>query len=106
MRLDPLNIEHGKLTFAIEHEGCSGLIVLSLFEGDDGVCLGITQLTGKIAYPPRRWVAVVRSAMTELSVWAKTAGCHEIRLCGRDWSRILPDFQPLSGFRNGLRKAL
>jgi hypothetical protein len=29
-----------------------------------------------------------------------------MRLGGRDWSKILPDYEPLDGVPNGLRKRL
>jgi len=43
----------------------------------------------------------------ELERIAKAAGCVEMRIEGRDWSRILKDYQPWpQGEGHGLRKAL
>lgn len=106
MQLDLLSQNGGTITCNIEHQGASGVIVLDVFEDDGMLCFGITQLVATIDYPPRRWLRLVRSAVDELSAWASSAGCKEIRMCGRDWSRIFPDFEPMSGLRNGLRKAL
>lgn len=106
MQIELLSSEGGTITCNIEHQGASGVIVLDVFEEDGALCFGITQLVAKIDFPPRQWLRLVRSAVAELSIWASNAGCKEIRVCGRDWSRILPDFEPLSGLRNGLRKAL
>jgi hypothetical protein len=29
-----------------------------------------------------------------------------MRVAGRNWARVLTDYEPLGGLRNGLRKAL
>lgn len=106
MRLQPLAVVGGTMTFDIEHQGATGVIVVDVYEEDGRMCFGITQLVAKIETPPKRWLRLVRSAVAELSDWARRADCSEIRIAGRDWSRVLPDFEPFDGPRNGLRKAL
>lgn len=71
----------------------------------DGVCW-TKYLAGKIAGGPKTRVAIIRAAVAHLEKIAREAECTEHRLCGRDWSRLLPDYLPFEGQRNGLRKGL
>ena len=86
--------------------GGSALLTLEAYEEDGRLCCGIYQLRGWIRLPPRRWLKAVRAEVRKLERIARAAGCVEMRLGGRDWSRILPDYQPLAGVKNGLRKVL
>lgn len=63
-------------------------------------------LAGHIDGGPKARVAHIRGAVRHLETYARAAGCTEHRLCGRDWSRILPDYKPFDGHRNGLKKEL
>lgn len=68
---------------------------------------GLQQLRGTINLPPKAWLRTVRAEMTKLESIARDVGCAEMRLAGRDWSRVLPDYQPLPGGKpNRLRKRL
>lgn len=76
---------------------------------EDGVKIaGIYKLDGKINAPPKAWLAVVREELVKIEGIAREAGCDELRLQGRDWSRVLPDYEPIYAptLRNGLRKRL
>lgn len=81
----------------------SGLMVI---EVTDGLCCWIKYTGGKIYGGPHRRAAAVRAAMKNLEAVAKAAGCNEIRLCGRDWSAVLPDYAPDTDHPNGLKKEL
>lgn len=98
MQLPPLLIEHP--------EG-SGMVIFDVFaEGDDIIC-GLRMLQGKIPMPGKAWLKVVRDTMTEFERRAKEAGCTEMRVSGRDWSKILPDYETIEGDApNLLRKRL
>lgn len=98
MDIDPVRI--------VRPEG-SVLLVAQVYEEADGtkVC-GIKQILGTIHASPKAWVAAVREELAKIENVARTAGCDEMRVAGRDWSRILPDYEPCFGLRNGLRKRL
>lgn len=44
--------------------------------------------------------------LTKIETMAREAGCHELRIAGRDWSKIFNDYEPYEGPRNGIRKVL
>jgi hypothetical protein len=48
----------------------------------------------------------MRGELRKIENIARDAGCTEMRVAGRDWSRILPDYEPMPGIENRLRKAL
>lgn len=106
MKITALANEPGKLTLALKHGEAVGLMIVDIYEDDGGLCFGITKLLAEIDLPPREWLRLVRRGIGEIEEWARKAGCTEIRVAGRDWSRVLPDFMPLAGPRNGLRKVL
>lgn len=83
-----------------------GRCLLVLEVASDLVCW-TKYLAGSIEGGPKARVAIIRAAVEHIETVAKAAGCTEHRLCGRDeWARILPDYEPFDGHRNGLRKGL
>lgn len=86
--------------------GISVLITLEAFIEDGVKVAGIYQLEGVIRLGPKAWLKAVREEAAKLERIAKAAGCAEMRVAGRDWSRILPDYEPCAGLPNGLRKGL
>lgn len=66
----------------------------------------VKYLAGQIEGSPRQRLTIMRYAVSSLEQKAREAGCTEMRLCGRDWSKILPDYLPCDGYPNELRKAL
>lgn len=97
MRLEP---------FRIIRPGCRAVMQLRVYEEPTGLVCEISDLKGRIDLPRRQWLAAVREEIGKIEGIAKAAGCNEMRLGGRRWSRVLPDYEPLSGVTNGLRKAL
>ena len=87
--------------------GVSVQFVFEVYEeGDRRIC-GIHTLEGDINLPPKQWLRTVRSELKTLETIAKQAGCAEMRVAGRDWSRVLPDYERMAGpIPNRLRKAL
>lgn len=79
------------------------LMVIRL--SDDLVCW-TKYLAGRIDGGPKARIALMRGAVRHLETVARDAGCIEHRICGRDWHRILPDYEPFDGLRNGLKKEL
>ena len=92
-------------TIDIEGVGCAAMILEVYGSGDFMVC-GIYQMVGKIKAKPKAWLRVVREEMRKIERVCKESGISEMRVAGRDWHRILPDYEPFDGVPNGLRKRL
>ena len=87
--------------------GYTGTVILEAYEEDKEMICGLYQLRGKTDLPPKAWLRTMRAEMTRLETIARDAGCAEMRIAGRDWSRVLPDYEPLPGGKpNRLRKRL
>jgi hypothetical protein len=65
-------------------------------EGGKTIC-GLYQLRGHIDLPPKAWLREVRTHVGKFEEMARGAGCTELRIAGRDWSRVLPDYQSMMG---------
>jgi hypothetical protein len=87
-------------------EGTVMMVLQTLIEDDGNKVCGIKQLFGTIHAPPKAWVRAVREEVAKIEGLARQAGCNEMRICGRDWSRILPDYEECDGLTNGIRKRL
>lgn len=81
-------------------------ITLEAFEEDGRLVCGVFALRGEILLPPKAWVRAVRAELKRIEIIAARAGCEEIRIAGRDWRRVLSDYEPCAGLPNGLRKVL
>lgn len=79
---------------------------LMVIEVTDGLVCWIKYLAGKIEGGPKARAAIMAGAVNHIEAMARGAGCSEIRLCGRDWSKIISGYEPLDGHRNGLKKEL
>jgi len=93
-------------TFAIRAAGGQVNLTLEVYEEDGCTICGIFQAEGRLPLPPKQWLKTIRAEIQTLERIVREAGCDELRLGGRDWSRILPDYQPLDGIPNGLVKRL
>jgi hypothetical protein len=72
-------------------------VVLEVFrEGEETVC-GIYKLWGRTTCQPRAFIALMREEMRKLEDIARNAGCTQMRMAGRDWSRVFPDFERMPG---------
>lgn len=83
-----------------------GRMLLELYAEGGGVVCGIYKLVGWINLPPKQWLRVVRKVMADIEREAKASGVAEMRVAGRSWARILPDYEPFADVRNGLKKRL
>lgn len=80
---------------------------LMVVEVTNGLACWVKYLAGHIDGGPKARVAIIRAAVAHIEAVARKAGCTEIKLCGREtWARIMPDYEPFEGHRNGLRKGL
>lgn len=87
--------------FDIELHEASGVVVI---EFSDEVCW-LLYVTGNIGGKGREWIKRVHLLMQVFEDIARRHGCTELRLEGRDWHRVFPEYERLGG-RNELRKAL
>jgi hypothetical protein len=94
-------------TLHVKHPCGEGEITFDVFkEGEATVC-GIYMLKGRLDLPPKPGLEVFRSMLAQFERRAKNAGCTEMRMSGRNWSRICPDYEPIPGDApNLLRKRL
>jgi hypothetical protein len=83
-------------------------VTLEVYWEDGKVICSVDHLEGWIGLPPKAWVRTIRAELAQIETIARDAGCDEIRLAGRNWSRVLPDYEPFKPVSNtnGLRKAL
>ena len=86
-------------------DGAEGLWIVSLGE-DNGLVAWTVAIAGRIEGGPKRRLAAMRDAVAALEQTLKTAGVRAHRICGRDWSKVLPSYSPYAGARNGLQKEL
>lgn len=70
------------------------------------MCCGILTLKGYLAEPPKAWLTTMRTMLGKIEDMARDSGCDELRIAGRNWGRIFPDYAPYDGPRNGIRKVL
>ena len=84
-------------------EGAQGLWVVSISD-DDGLVAWTTAIAGQIEGGPKQRLASMRHAVAALETTLKQAGIKAHRICGRYWGRVLPDYTPFEGARNGLEK--
>lgn len=88
-------------------DGAAGLWVVSISEeGFDNLVAWTTAIAGQIDGGPKLRLAAMRHAVAALETTLKQAGVKAHRICGRYWGRVLPDYAPLPGFKNGLQKEL
>ena len=97
-------LDGSALAFEVS-DGAIGLWVVSL-EDDNGLVAWTTAIAGKIDGGPKARVETIRAAVRALEDTLKLASVKAHRICGRDWSAILPDYTPFDGARNGLQKEL
>ena len=79
-----------------------GLWIVSL----DGDVAWTTAIAGKIEGGPKQRLATIRHAVSSLEAVLSNNGFKTHRICGRDWSAILPEYKPYAGARNGIEKRL
>lgn len=80
---------------------------IAVVEFADGVCW-IVYIAGKITALPVAWRGRVRVLMSYFEGIARAHGCKEMRIEGRDWGSIFPEWERMGERpdRNELRKAL
>lgn len=90
----------------VEDDGLEGVIVTEICRLDGVKVCWISYIAGLVDAPPRRWLSMVRGICTQIEDMARSIGCAETRIGGRDWSRILTDYQRFDDVPNRMRKVL
>lgn len=91
----------------IVRPGVRVFIRLEVLEEDGKPYCLIHTLSGTISLGPKAWLKAVRDEIWKLERIARQAGCTEMRIEGRDWSRVLPGYSHWpAGEGHGLRKVL
>jgi hypothetical protein len=92
--------------FTINEDSVNLTAVIELHQIDEAKCLSLIYLAGRIGLPPRSWINRMQTLASRYLVeTAKAMGCGEIRIEGRDWSSVFPDWDRLDGTHE-LRKRL
>jgi hypothetical protein len=84
----------------------NGYWIVSLDEDSGRLVAWTVAIAGRISGGPKARVALMRQAAEALEKVLVNAGVTAHRICGRYWGRVLPDYQPYHGARNGLEKVL
>lgn len=80
-----------------------GVLVFEITE--DAVCW-LKYVAGSLSGGPRARLRQMREAMAWIERKAADAGCVELRVCGRDWTMVLSNYENVPEYPNGLRKVL
>ncbi len=91
----------------VTDDGADAWATFEIYEENGETICGLYQFEGSIDHRPKAWLRLVRKHVAQFEAQAKAAGCVEFRIAGRDWSRVLPDYEPLPGGKpNRIRKRL
>lgn len=97
----------GEMGLATVHiQDGAGLVIVEPVEADGKKQLWLPYIVGEVRGGPKRFLRMMRAVMAHFETVGRAAGCAEIYIGGRDWSRVFPDFEPYDGVYNGLRKAI
>jgi hypothetical protein len=94
--------------FTVTEGEAKGLLVAEICDVNGKTCLWASYIAGTVNGRPRAFLALMRGIMAEVEMLARNAGCEEIRIGGRDWSKVFPEYEPVANGSapNELRKAL
>ena len=97
----------GEYELAQVHAGkSSALVVTHLGEFDGIYCLWLPYVIGAYSGSKMGFVRMARAFMDEFIQRARDAGCQEVRIGGRNWGKIFPDFERFDDKKNRLRIVL
>lgn len=91
----------------IVRAGVRVLLRTEIHEDKGQVFCLIHTLSGEISLPPKAFIQAVREEVRKLERIASNAGCAEMRIEGRAWGKLLPDYAPWpEGEGHAIRKVL
>ena len=93
------------VAFAVSGKA-DGYWLVSLDDDGGKLVAWTVAIAGRISGGPKARATLMRQAAGALEKVLVNAGVTAHRICGRDWGRVLPDYEPYHGARNGLQKVL
>jgi hypothetical protein len=90
----------------LRRPGVNAVLILEAYEEGGEIICGLRHLEGSIRLGPKALRSAVAEEVTKIEGIVAAHGCSEIRHAGRDWSKLLPGFEPDPDLENGLRKRL
>lgn len=87
--------------YDVDLRGAQGVILVEVVS----TSLWLIGIAGRISGPRSEWLGRVRILLRYFEDMARIMNCTELRLCGRNWSRILPNWE-MVGPRNEMRLVL
>lgn len=87
-------------------DGAEGFLVVSVEDDSGDLIAWTTAIAGRFTGGPKARLTLMRKGIRAIEDVARMAGCKAHRICGRDYSRLFPDYAPYAGARNGLEKRL
>lgn len=111
-RADPETVRQmlvgGEMGLATIHlPNAAGVVVLhpGTFDGRYG--LWLPYMVGRIEGGPKLWLRTMRAIMDHFVARARASGCTIVRIGGRNYRRVFPDFEPYDpDHPNRLQKVL
>jgi hypothetical protein len=104
-----MGVVHGLLLdgrmqlWVVDNNEANGLLVTSIEQTEGVWRLWVNYVAGKVPGGLR----AMRDIIAEIETMAGEWGCTEVWLQGRDWRRVLTDYEPTENVaRNELRKVL
>lgn len=102
-----LKLQSGQCELAIvTHDEATGIVVSEICKIDGVKCCWLSYLTGSCNKGPKYFVSIMRETIKYYEGLAQGVGCKEVRIGGRNWAKVFPDYTPLEGVDNGLRKVI
>lgn len=97
----------GEMGIASVHtQNGAGLFVIHVGMFDGVLACWVPYVVAFTEMRPKEWLRTIRGIMRWIEDNARSVGCAEVRVGGRDWGGILPDYGRFDRKRNRLRKAL
>lgn len=100
-------LQSGEMGMATIHtHNGAGIVTLEPGEFDGVWALWVPYIFAKVKAGPKAFVQTIRAVMGRVENVAREANLVEVRIGGRDWGPILPDYERFNDTPNMLRKVL
>lgn len=97
----------GEMGLASVHiHGGTGLFIAHVGVFDGVLACWVPYIVAFSRMGPKNWLKTIRAITARIEDSARSIGCAEVRVGGRDWSRVLIGYAPFDDKPNRLRKVL
>lgn len=103
--LDKLMIGQAAM-LEVRSAAIDGVVVIEIIQENDLMICWASYIAGHIDLPPKAWLRAMRTIMGELERLARNSGCYAVRIGGRNYEKIFPDYRPFDDVPNRLQKVL